>query len=253
MPTMNYVLYNSGLEMGTEYLTKEVAYFLGNIYSSGEFAMAGSNRFWVAPTRYNYGYATDVEIAEHFDLVKQLASGMGAKTLTSDNIKATFPECKKFRLPGFGTFFKSTNLMDLNASIPALEMALSESPWDVKRAFMVGVFDGRGSIDINKTNHNIRYIVLDCPTEEIGSFLYDLFESNGFSCNYNTSRDRKEGGEPRKSQLRIKDSEAFMARIGLISPKRFTIIRDAYQHTHSYVQTQENFDVLPGLKSVITR
>lgn len=253
MPTMNYVLYDSGLDMGTNYLTKETAYFLGNIYSSGEFAISGNNRYWVAPTRYNYGYASDVEIEEHFGLVKQLASGMNARVLMSENIRVTFPECSKFRLPGFGTFFKSTGLIDLNSSLLTLKDALDASPWDVKRAFMVGVFDGRGSIDINKANHKIRYIVLDCPTDEIGAFLYDLFESHGFSCNYNTSRDRKEGGDPRKAQLRIKDSEAFMARIGFISPKRFSIVHNAYQHTHSYVQTQEENSVLNGLKSAVAR
>lgn len=253
MATMNFVPYNSGLEMKTEYLTREAAYFLGNIYSSGESVTQNGALYWVAPTRYNYGYANELEIEEHFEFVKRMSSPMKAPTLMAENVRGTSLDSGKFRLPGFGTFFKSTGLTDLNDAIPSLRVALDNSPWSVKQAFMVGVFDGRGSIDVNKATKAIRYIVLDCPTNEIGAFLYRFFEDNGFSCNYNESRDRKEGGTPRKPQLRIKNNEAFMNRIGFISPKRFSLIHAAYQHTHNYVQIHDGSDVLPGLKTITVR
>lgn len=209
MPTMDLVPYDSGIQFGTRYLTKEAAFFLGGIFSSAEYVKAGTDLYWIAPVRYNYGYATDLEIEEHFEDIKVMSSAMGAQTIMADNVRGTFLDSGKFRLPGFGTFFKGNNLPDLHSAIPDLRNALDLSPWDVKRAFIAGVFDGRGSIDINKKNHTIRYIVLDCPTDEIGSFLYDFMKNNGFPCNYNTARDRLEGGEPRKPQLRIKNDEDY--------------------------------------------
>lgn len=253
MSTMNLIPYNSGLDMGTEYLTREAAYFLGNIYSSGESVTQNGKLYWIAPTRYNYGYATELEIEEHFEFIKKMSATMNAPTLMAENVRGTALDSGKFRLPGFGTFFRSTGLTDLNEAIPTLRAALDISPWSVKQAFMVGVFDGRGSIDVNKQTKAIRYIVLDCPTNEIGAFLYQFFEDNGFSCNYNESRDRKEGGTPRKPQLRIKNNEAFMDRIGFISPKRFSLVQSAYEQTHYFVKTKDSSDVLPGLKTITAR
>lgn len=53
-------------------------------------------------------------------------------------------------MPGFGTFFKSTSLDELIDLVPELSEALRKSPWSVQRAFLVGVFDGRSSADIDK-------------------------------------------------------------------------------------------------------
>lgn len=253
MSEINLVPYNSGLQLGTEYLTREAAYFLGGIYSSGEFVRTGDDLYWIAPVRYNYRYASEIEIEEHFAHVKQMATTMNAQVLMAENVRGTSLDSGKFRLPGFGAFFKSTGLENLNVGIPQLKTALEQSPWDVKHAFMVGVFDGRGSIDINKQNFAIRYIVLDCPTNEIGYFLYDFFENNGFACNYNTARDRLEGGAPRKPQLRVKNSEWYMSRIGFISPKRFSLIHNAFMHTHSSVIIGDSSNILPGLKTITAR
>lgn len=253
MQSMGLVPYSSGIQIGTEYLTKEAAYFLGNIISSAESIVFNDELYWIAPVRYNFGYATNLEIEEHFEYIRLMSASLGAQTLMAENIRGTHLDSGKFRLPGFGTFFKSTGLVNLDETIPRLKDALELVPWNIKRAFMVGVFDGRGSIDINHQNHQIRYIVLDCPTDEIGNFLYDLFEGNGFSCNYNTARDRLEGGEPRKSQLRIKNDEEYMKRIGFISPKKFSLITDAYAHTYKNVTMINSNDILLGLKSVVLR
>ena len=156
---------------------------------------------------------------------------MGAQTLMAENIRGTSLNSGKFRLPGFGTYFRDTGLLELNNAIDGLKAALFQSPWSVQQAFMVGVFDGRGSIDIDKESKVIRYIVLDCPTPVIGSFLYDFFTSKGFSCNYNTARERVEGGAPRKSQLRIKNYFIQNLQTNYID---YTIsdqqIKDAYVH-----------------------
>ena len=43
----------------------------------------------------------------------------------------------------------------------------------------------------------------------------------GIDINYNTARERLEGGNPRKPQLRVKDVEWYMANMGYISPAKF--------------------------------
>ena len=90
MPTMDLVPYDSGIQFGTRYLTKEAAFFLGGIFSSAEYVKAGTDLYWIAPVRYNYGYATDLEIEEHFEDIKVMSSAMGAQTIMADNVRGTF-------------------------------------------------------------------------------------------------------------------------------------------------------------------
>ncbi len=251
MPTASYVPYSSGIDFGTRYLTKEAAYFLGNIFSSNESTTYNGQLYWIAPTRYNYGYASELEIEQHLEFVKEISAPMGAQTLSAEVIRGTPLDSGRFRLAGFGTFFKSSGLTSLADAIPTLTQALLDSPWEVQQSFLVGVFDGRGSIDVSKANHSIRYIVLDCPTNEIGAFLYDYCTKSGFICNYNTARERVGGGPPRKPQLRIRNYSDFMMRVGLISPKRFSIVRNSYAATKERYTEYDCSSVLPGLKTIV--
>lgn len=248
---ISYLPYSSGIEFGTQYLTKEASYFLGNIFSSNESIRNNGRLYWIAPVRYNYGYASELQIEQHLEFVKTMSAPMGAQTLSADVIRGTPLDSGKFRLPGFGSFFKSDGLESLVAAIPGLKSALFLSSWEVQQAFLVGVFDGRGSIDINKKNHSIRYIVLDCPTNDIGKFLFEVCTNAGFNCNYNEARDRLEGGKPRKPQLRIRNSDDFMMKVGLISPKRFSVVQESYMFTKSRYRINERSDILPGLKTIV--
>ena len=249
----SYVVYDAGIDFGTQYLTKEAAYFLGNIFSSDEKITVSNQLYWIAPVRYNFRYASSLEIEQHFEFVKRISAPMGAQTLMAENIRGTSLNSGKFRLHGFGTYFRDTGLLELNNAIDGLKAALFQSPWSVQQAFMVGVFDGRGSIDIDKESKVIRYIVLDCPTPVIGSFLYDFFTSKGFSCNYNTARERVEGGAPRKSQLRIKNYFDYLSKLGFISPKRFAVVYESYIHNFGQCTIVDNSQILPGLRTITTR
>ena len=250
---MDYILYNSGLAMETNFLTKEAAYFLGGIYASDENSLANGKKYKIAPVRYNYGFATDVQIVEHYDHVRDIASRVNGYTAMAENIRNTDLDSGKHRLPGFSTFFESEALDSLEDGIPSLKNAIEQSPWDVQRAFVTGMFDGRGTSDINKRNHALRYIVLDCPTNRIGGFLTEVLDMVGLDYNYNTARDRKEGGKPRKPQLRIKDGKKFMEKIGLISPKRFDVLMDSFNSMYNNVRMVEENEILPGLKTIEAR
>lgn len=251
--TKSYVVFDTGLQMNTKYLTEPVAYFLGEIYAAEEYVVSNGVRYMVAPVRYNYSAATELEIAEHFELVKALARTVNGQTVMRENIVHTSLDSGKNRMPGFSTFFRVKTLEKMNDLIPTLRQALSDSPWNVQRAFLVGIFDGRSSADIDKKTQKVRMLSLDCITDEVSSFLSDMVEESGIRYNYNTHRDRLEGGKPRNPQLRIRDVDEFMRRVGLISPRKIKLLKNAYDHNYSYVEVGDASEVLPGLKTIIVR
>lgn len=247
---MELQIYNAGIETKTKYLTKELAYFLGGIYAADEKVVSKGKLYWSAPVRYNFHYSTLKQTTEHFDYVCQISTKVNGYTVMSDNIKDTSLDSGKNRLPGFSTFFESTGLNDLCVELPNLETALASSEADIRKAFILGVIDGRGTPDINIEKGLIRYITLDCPNDDIGSFLVEIFDSFGLKCNYNTARDRLEGGNPRKNQLRIKSEnvEYYMKNIGYISPAKYQNMKSVYKSKYGSANEINGSSLLPGLK-----
>lgn len=253
MDKIEYVSFDPGMEMNSEYLTEEMAYFLGGIYASEEHVKSSNVDYMISPVRYNYSAATELEITEHYELVKGLAKRLNGYIAMAENIRRTNLDSGKNKMPGFSTFFKSTTLDKLNDLIPTLSDALKASPWSVRRSFMVGIFDGRSSADINKQNYKVRMLSLDCISDEVGSFLSSVLEDAGINYNYNTHRDRLEGGKPRNPQLRIRDVDYFISKIGLISPRRVYLLKKAYEHNYSHVEIIKEDQVLKGLKTIQMR
>ena len=251
--TTPYVLFDTGLKMNTRYLTEPVAYFLGEIFAAEEYVVSNGNRYMVAPARYNYGAATPLEIAEHFELVRALAVQVDGHILMKENIKGTSLDSGKNRMKGFSTFFLSESLENMEDLIPTLKVALSDSPWSVQRSFLVGIFDGRSSPDINKKNHDVRMLSLDCISDEVSSFLSEMVEMSGIRYNFNTHRDRVEGGKPRNPQLRIRDVDTFMNLVGLISPRKINLLQQAYSFNYDTVEVCDDSEVLYGLKTIKVR
>ena len=252
MPTAAYVRYDSGLNLPTAYLTPVVAFFLGGIYSAYECVIVGDKRYWISPFRYNYDYANAFEIENHFAAIRTLASNLSAEVLSAENIRSSMPTASKFRLLGFGAFFESVSLGALEPTLEPLASALMRSPTKVKHAFVAGVFDGRGSLDYNRINSTIRYIVLDSPNREIGDFLYEACTSYGLECNYNTARDRVGGGRPRNDQLRVRNISAFMSSVGFISQKKFGIAVESFTRNFGTFRQMDFSTVVPGLKGLST-
>nr|DAZ45338.1 MAG TPA: LAGLIDADG-like domain [Caudoviricetes sp.] len=246
MPT--YIVYDSKIKTGTKYLTEEVAYFLGGIYAADESVMSNGKTYWAAPVRYNPTYSTTTETAEHFDFVSTISSKVNGYTVMKDNIKGTSLDSGKNRLPGFSTFFESTGLTDLLVEIPNLKTALFASSKEVKKAFIIGVIDGRGTPDVSAAKKIIRYLSLDCPNNTIGSFLSDVMTNYGLDINYNTARDRLEGGKPRKPQLRIKNVEYYMEHLGYISPAKVRKLKDVYDAKYGHSSITNDSSFLAGLK-----
>lgn len=248
-----YQQLNIDMEMGTKYLINESAYFLGGIFAANESVVSNNMKYWIAPVRHNPGYLTNEELEEHFKNVKALAAKLSNQTLMAPTIRTNKLDSGKFsRLVGFGTFFKCKNGQTLENMIPEVRRALFASTQEVKRCFIAGMFDGRGSIDINSKKGAIRYVVLDCENKTVGKFLCEVLNDYGVVYNYNEARERLEGGAPRKDQLRIPGSENYLEKIGFISKKKFEVAATAYNMVIDYkVKNEDN--ILKGLKTIERR
>ena len=117
-----------------------------------------------------------------------------------------------------------------------------------KTPFIIGVIDGRGTPDVSVPNGILRYLSLDCPNNDIGDFLSEVMTHFGIDINYNTARDRLEGGNPRKPQLRVKDVEWYMANMGYISPAKFRRMTEVYSVKFGRANASTDYGFLMGLK-----
>lgn len=251
--TIEYQQLNIDIEMGTKYLINESAYFLGGIFAANESVVAKGSKYVIAPVRHNNGYLTSEELEEHFQYVRTLAAKLSNQTLMASTIRANGLNPGKFsRLVGFGTFFEIKNGQELEDMIPEVKRALFASTMEVKKCFIAGMFDGRGSIDQNSNTGALRYVVLDCENRTVGKFLCEVVDNYGFTYNYNKARDRLEGGKPRKDQLRIPGNENYLKRIGFISKKKFDVAATSYNMDTDYkVKNEDN--ILKGLKTIERR
>lgn len=244
-----YQKLNLDLDLGTEYLIKENAYFLGGILAADERTYFNNNEYWLAPVRHNPSYITTEELEQHFYFIKKLSSKISNETLMASTIKNNGIEVPKFRrMTGFATFFKSIEPTRIETIAEQVKLSILKSSNEIKRSFIVGLFDGRGALDINSKNNNIRNISLDCNNEYVAGILVEIIEDFGLPTNYNISRDRKEGGRPRDNQLRIPDGYEFMKQIGFISIRKFEAIKRGFNLSHYKINDDSN--ILKGLKSI---
>ena len=243
-----YVQYDTGIDFGTTYLTENVAFFLGCMFAADESVIFNGKKYQIAPFRYNYNFANRVDITRHLEKVRQIARPCGdnIQIYTAENIRGKSFDTGKNKMPGFSAFVSTKN-NTLEEIISQLKIALEMSPESVKRSFFTGIFDGCGSIDRNMRNHTIRYISVDCPNNILGEFLFETLTENNIPCNYNTARDRLEGGNPRNNQLRVKSFEQFAGEIGFISPKKNNLIVESLTATGRRYNPIRADKILPGL------
>jgi len=245
----NYEMLNIDINMGTKYLINESAYFLGGMFAANEPVVVKGQKYYITPVRHNRGYLTQEELERHFEYVNAMSHKLSNETLMSQTIKKNKFDSGKFnRLQGFGTFFETDGTKHIEDMIPEIKRALFASSREVQRSFIIGMFDGRGSVDINSKTNVIRYIVLDCENEIVGKFLCEVLDEYAINYNYNQARERLEGGRPRKDQLRIPGAEGYIFDIGFISEKKFKVAASAYSDTTYKINREDK--VLNGLKTL---
>ena len=116
---VDYIPLNIGIDFGSDYLTNEVAYFLGGILAANEHTINNGQTFWIAPFRSNPGYATVTQIEMHYNHVQNINRNLHGYVYMRDTIKsAGLDSGKFFRMQGFGAFFGSRNCDSLEPVIP---------------------------------------------------------------------------------------------------------------------------------------
>ena len=221
------------IKIGKNELSPECAYFLGAIMSADESFVFEGKRYWLAPVRHNHGQATDEELREHMQILQQIIGRANGEILTRSELKEKrwFNSNVVMRAfttkQGFTAIFGSDENTTIDSFFNDIKTAMDNSVQEVKQAFIAGAFDGRSSIDRNMNANKIRYLVLDCENQRVANYLGELLDALGIEFNYNTARERLEGGIPRKEQFRIKGyyMPLFMEYIGLVSPCKFELMR----------------------------
>ena len=199
--------HNLPISFGTNELTPANAYFLGALLSANEPKYFDGKVIWLAPYRHNpiadpiEKTALENSINEHIVFIKALIKRSNGKVLLKNELKEKgwFPANKQ----GFGVVFESpagTTIDDLTNRVSTL---LHRADDEIKRCFIVGAFDGRASIDYNIKSGVVRYISLDCSDDTVAQLLNNILGELNIEANYNTARERVEGGRPRKNQFRI--------------------------------------------------
>ena len=243
------------IRMGKNELSPECAYFLGAIMSAEEYFDYDGKRCWLAPVRHNHGQATEEELHEHMQILQHVIGRANGVILTRDELKAKkwFNSNDIMRAfgtkKGFAAIFESEEDTTIDSFFNGVKTAMTNSPKDVTQAFIAGAFDGRSSIDRNQKNSKIRYLVLDCENLTVANYLGELLGALGIESNYNTARERVEGGIPRKEQFRIKghDMPLFMECVGLVSPLKFELVRSTLD---SNLSVHIDNRILWGLKTL---
>lgn len=235
------------LNLGTDFLINENAYFLGGILAANESTIIKGQKYWIAPVRHNKSYLSDEELEMHFYHVKRIADRLSNETLMSTSFERNGIKIDKFKknMKGFATFFRGDDSLTIEQIALCAKSAIKDSSEEIKHCFIAGVFDGRGAIDFNKSNNSIRYISLDCNNEFVADILVNIINEYGFDTNYNKARDRLEGGTPRANQLRISDSYKYLTKIGFISQKKINVSTLCHDK-----QVLVNNKILDGLKTL---
>lgn len=246
MPTFQHI--NIPISLGNPEFSYVNAYFLGAILSANEPHSDNNKIIWLAPYRHNYGgLANDENIREHINYIKTLIKRCNGKILSKDTLvgKNWFPSNKQ----GFAVAFESPIDITIEDIITPLVDIIDTADEDVVRCFIVGAFDGRSSIDYDRSHNKARFLTLDCSNESVMTLLSKALSRLGFGeGNYNTSRDRLEGGLPRRNQFRISSDDVllFVKNIGMICPSRFEKLKQIYTTLYEAC----NYNILNGLKTL---
>lgn len=246
----NYEQINVPLSLGTTEFSYTSAYFLGAILSANEPYEDNGKVIWLAPYRHNYGgLANETSIKEHINYIKSLLKRCNGKILLKKTLtdRKWFPPNKQ----GFAVAFESPIGTTIEDILNPIADVIDNAEIDVIRCFVVGAFDGRSSIDHDKAHNKVRFLTLDCTNENVANLLSRALSRLGFGDNnYNTSRDRLEGGIPRNNQFRISsdDVNRFVQNVGMICPSRFVQVKGIYSSLYEV----HVYNILNGLKVLST-
>jgi hypothetical protein len=251
---MNYQTVETGLDLGTRFLTAETAYFLGLLLAD-ERENVNGKMYWSAPIRHNPKQVSLEDMERHLKLVKAIASVIHKSDMTqlTDFLKNQGVNLQKYNAgkTGIVTLFEEIKSgFSIEEFVHDITEPLLSSNLDIQRAFIVGVYDGRGSDDGSSL------IAVDFEKDVILGIVEQCLNNLGIEPNVNNGshsrlRDNP-NSTPRKNQIRIKRID-YLSTIGYISIERFNKSFANLQKRKSYANKYSAYETnspLPGLKLI---
>lgn len=214
------------------------AFFLGGMLMCSD----EHHRYdFVSLVRHNPGYANPQLLVEHRNLIRVLSNKVGGEVTDLEN--------RHFE--GFAVHFRSPRDTD-DTILERAKVAVANGDSVAWKAMLAGAYDGRASYDRRRDAQANTQFVVDCPQTnegEIAELIVGLARKLGIGININYSRERLEGGNPRKTQLRLRsgDAETFFMQVGLVSPEKIQRACELYGCNKVMERDPE---ILPGLKVI---
>lgn len=246
---------NTGIDLGIDYLTINLAYFIGGI-CIGDTTIINDNEYFLALLRHNPRQATALQLEEHYNNIKKIAESINKEDFvymhdyfknenidlkSSDSNNKIFGQGKEGIITLFnvltGGYSKEEFINDIRDS-------LLTSDADIRRAFIIGVFDCKGAYDRSNL------IAVDYTTNTVGNLISDVLETlevdfnnnNGTAARARTSLTAR----PRAAQIRL-NYKTYLNRFGYISTYKL-------EHSLSKLNADEysvtRDDLLTGLNIV---
>ncbi len=240
----------TSLDLGSDYLTPQLSYFLGGL-CVGETIEVNNNRYWIYLVRHN-PTVTYEQLEYHLNNVKSIAAHIDKQNSifmhdyfeglrSCDNGRLLFSAGKK----GFLTLFKQLEEYDLESFINDIRCDMIASDTVVLKSFIIGIFDTKGSYD--KT---LKKIAVDVRDSNVANLIMEVLDILEISYNYNPPRANDRPGVPRFSQIRIKYTD-YVTNFGYLSVQRLNHITS---HLDSlgieYTVTDNALVPLEGLKLI---
>lgn len=198
------------------------AFLLGGIVSSAGGVEVDSDGRVPILIRHNPGAVDAGELNAHKQLLSLMLDGYDFSV--SDSADAE--NARVFRgKPGFVIRVKLDQPYHVTELLTAVQSLIGAADDDAAACFLSGFFDGRGSVD---TNSN--YLVVDALTDDGAELAAEVLARLGIGHNLNLHRDRVEGGNPRKPQLRAHPLELQEHGIVVVSPCRRRLTGAHLQH-----------------------
>ena len=244
---------NTNLDLGSDFLTPQLAYFLGGI-SVGEIINIFDNEYWICLVRHNPGI-TSQQLEHHFKKVKYIASYIGKQDYiymydyfkdlrSSINGRLLFSAGKK----GFLSLFKQNRQYNINTFVHDIKQPLINSDNNVLKSFIIGIFDTKGSYD--KT---LKKVVVDVRSIDVADLIMNILDKLNISYNYNPPRAKDRKGVPRFSQIRINYYD-YVSKFGYLSIQRLDCITSHLDlQGEKYVITENKQIPLEGLKLILMK
>lgn len=251
---MDYKRIDTGLDLGTKFLTAETAYFLGLLLADERESITGTI-YWSAPIRHNPKQVSLKDLESHYSLVRNIASVIHKSDFThlTDFLRTQNVALRKFNAgkTGIVTLFKEIvpnyTIEDLIYDIKGPLLASNK---EVQHAFIVGAFDGRGSDDGSSL------IALDFEKNVVLDIIVQCLLELGITPNINSgvhARLREDpNAEPRRDQIRI-NRNVYLSEIGFISIGRFNKSLTNLRKRNIYANRYQPYEIdypLPGLKLI---